>query len=158
MYSLRAWLLDVKSAVVIHLSSLFYIDCSEEDRNMRHALSPWRQESLGRMFSQNIVLQQTDHPSRNFKTFLKAPRVRSYYALWKTIWSPAITLQWQPFVWRRRRNFLRYWIWRILSVHSLLTNSKLYFHQTYLVYNLHKNVTTGLLVSVSQNHLSDPQY
>ena len=30
------------------------------------------------------------------------------------------------------------------------------FCQTQLVYNLHKNVITGLLVSVSQNHLSGP--
>ena len=30
------------------------------------------------------------------------------------------------------------------------------FRQTQLVYNLYKNVITGLLVSVSQNHLSGP--
>ena len=39
-----------------------------------------------------------------------------------------------------------------------ITNSILYFSSDTTRLNLHKNVTTGLLVSVSENHLSGSQY
>ena len=40
----------------------------------------------------------------------------------------------------------------------ILTNNIQYFPSDTTLSNIHKNVITGLLVSVSQNHLSGPQY
>jgi hypothetical protein len=44
-------------------------------------------------------------PLLQTEIFLKAPRVRSCYAICKTTWSPAASLKWQPFVWGKRPNF-----------------------------------------------------
>jgi hypothetical protein len=59
--------------------------------------------------------------------------------------------------WMYKRRHVLFFFYRGHPVVLILTNNIQYFSSDTTRLYIHKNVTTGLLVSVSQNHLSGPQ-
>jgi hypothetical protein len=79
-----------------------------------------RQKPAAYFESMTLRIRRTNFPSKycasanrqpflQTETFLKAPRVRSCYAICKTTWRPAASLKWQPFVWEKRQKYFMLW-------------------------------------------------